>query len=68
MSTNRKNIPGKTFMRNFTTDVINRMILADKSEVYTKSLFNGESLVDKLKIVTNEVNYNIQKLAFQYML
>lgn len=64
MSNNRKNIPGKTFMRNFTTDVINRMILANKSDVYTKSLLNNESFIDKLKTITNEVNNNIQLLNY----
>ena len=62
MSKNRKNIPGKTFMYNFTTDIINRMILANKSDVYTESLSDNMTLVDKLKLVKNEVNYNIQLL------
>lgn len=49
MSKNRKNIPGKTFMYNFTTDIINRMILANKSDVYTESLSDNMTLVDKFK-------------------
>lgn len=59
---NRKNKQGKAFLRNFTEDYINRIILADKDLINKPSLIDDATMRDKLSKITEDVNFYIQKL------
>ena len=59
---NRKNQKGKAFLKNFTEDYVNRMILADSELVNKKSIIDNNTMRDKLKKITEDVNYTIQNL------
>lgn len=59
---NRKNQKGKAFLKNFTEDYINRMILADKELINKESVIDNNTMRDKLKEITEDVNYQIQSL------
>lgn len=56
MSENRKNRKEPAFLRNFTTDVLQRQIVLEKNYAET------HKDVDGLRILTEELNYIIQKL------
>lgn len=58
----RKNKEGKAFLRNFTEDYINRIILADKDLINKPSLIDDATMRDKLSKITEDVNFYIQKL------
>lgn len=59
---NRKNQQGKAFLKNFTQDYINRMILADKEFINREAIIDNKTMRDKLKDITEEVNYIVQNL------
>lgn len=59
---NRKNQKGDAFLKNFTTDYICRMILSENELINRKSVIDKKSMKDKLKEITEDVNYLIQLL------
>lgn len=59
---NRKNQKGDAFLKNFTSDYISRMILSEKEFINGESIIDKKSMRDKLKEITENVNYIIQLL------
>ena len=64
MSSNRKNRKEPAFLRNFTTDIVNRMILCDEESMNKNFILNAEPLTEKLRNITEETNDIIQQLNF----
>lgn len=58
MSKNRKNRKEAAFLRNFTTDIINRMILCDDSIQNKQSIIKEDSFKETLRRITENTNYN----------
>ena len=59
MSKNRKNRKEAAFLRNFTTDIINRMILCDDSIQNKQSIIKEDSFKETLRRITENTNYII---------
>lgn len=64
MSKNRKNRKEAAFLRNFTTDIINRMILCDDSIQNKQSIIKEDSFKETLRRITENTNYIIQQLNY----